>query len=443
MDHRLRQQDFADDDGNHMRPWLGCSIEDVENAKAILLIGSNIRKEQPLLGLRVRKAVRKGARAMAINALDYDFNFELSHKIVTPPSRLPHELAAVLRSVDPDSHAGGARSDSRPSDGAQSIGRVLQEAGGDAVLILGNGAGSHASASVLRALTQNLAEATGAAWGCLSEGNGVAGWIAGCVPHRTNAGQPLQGAGRNALDMVRDPLRGYLLLGAEPSVDCIDGHAASVAMANADSVVALTAFDVREHSRADVLLPITPYSETAGTYVNCEGRTQSVTAAVAPKGEARPAWKVLRVLGNLFEVDGFDYVTSEEVRDAVGWQGLSDTDTAQVLTPNLTKVMTRSDTELELIGDVPLYRVDGLVRRASALQATRDNLPPAAFLGPEEAQRKGVEEGDEVVVRGGDNEIRLPVKIDQRVTEGCVYIPGGYDRTAPLGISPTVSVVKG
>ena len=444
VDHRLRQQDFSDDDMKVMRPWLGCRIEEIEKAKAILLVGSNIRKDQPLLGLRVRKAALNGADIMAINALDYDLNFELSHKMIVRPTELTHELAAVVKSISNGSDVPSAISgwsESKHSEKVQAIGQALMQAEGDALIILGNAANSHPQASVLRALAQILAQCTNAKWGSVSEGNGVAGWVAGCVPHRSGANAVVEVVGRNALDMVRQTLRAYLLLAVEPNLDCIDGHAAALAMEKADCVVALSAFDIRNQVSADVLLPVVPFSETAGTFVNCEGRAQSVAAALAPLGEARPAWKVLRVLGNLCNVQGFDYITSEQVRDEINWQtptGFETENVFQLSAPSDTK----PNTDLERISDVPLYRVDGLVRRAEALQATRDTPPAMAWMENGQAQRIGLKDGDRVSIKGNGGESRLTVKIDPMVPDGCIYIPSGYEQTVQLGSTLAIKVTK-
>ena len=446
VDHRLRQQDFRDDDASIMRPWLGCRIEDVEKARAILVVGSNIRKDQPLLGLRVRNASRGGAKVMSINPMDYAFHFDVAHRMIAAPRDLPGRLASVVRAAygglgEPADVSAWA--DDADASTAGDIAAVLSEAGEDAVIVLGNGAASNADASVLRSLAQALAEKTGASWGSLSEGNGAAAWVAGCVPHRSAHTEPDSGTGergRNASEMISDPRKGYLLLNVEPALDC-EGAAVS-AMETADFVVALSVFDIRDSVDADVLLPVTPYSETSGSYVNCEGLLQSVTGAVPPPGEARPAWKVLRVLGNLFEADGFDYVTSEDVRDEIGWSA----DLASSASPRLDAPApsgdSNADSGLARIADVPLYRVDALIRRAESLQLTGDNPPATAQLCKTEAQRIGVADGDQVSVVGAAAGVLLPVRINETVPPGSVYVPSGWEATAPLGNTPYVSVSK-
>lgn len=445
VDHRLRQLDFADDHPAVMRPWLGCSIQDLETARTILLVGSNIRKEQPLLGLRIRRATLNGAKVMAVNALDYEFNFELADKALVLPSQLPAVLASiVVAAANGLQVAQEARAWAKPEHGrfAQTVAQLLMKEAGNAVIVMGSAANSHPQASVLRGLVRTLAQLTQAKWGCAVDANGAAAWVAGCVPHRTPAGELAGRAGCNALDMIRKPLRGYLLMGLEPVLDCIDGNAAANAMRQAECVVALTAYDIRANTNADVLLPITPFSETPGTYINCEGRAQSVSAAVPPQGEARPAWKVLRVLGNLFDLEDFSYITSEQVRDAVNWSAPASIESAPSIELSAAKEAAADSNSLELISDVPLYRVDPVVRRANALQATADNLPVQAFVAQHDAQRMGVVTGDQVIVQSNGVSVHLTAHIDSRVPAGGIFIPGGYDNSAQLAAFQRVEVAK-
>jgi NADH-quinone oxidoreductase subunit G len=385
---------------------------------------------------------------MAVNAMDYDFHFEVAHRIIAAPPHLPAALASVVAAAH---EAGGLPTDLAAwagqdrSDAGGQIARMLAEAGEGAVVLLGNAAASHAQASVLKSMVQALAQKTGASWGCLSEGNGAAAWVAGCVPHRTAHGQAAaeaEGSPANAYEITRDPRRGYLLLNVEPALDCADGRAADEAMRAADCVVALTAFDIRDSVDADVMLPVTPYSETSGSYVNCEGRLQSVAAAVAPQGEARPAWKVLRVLGNLFDAPGFDYVTSEDVRDEIAWS--EDLVSLDATRPDAHAPADEEEPAggLARIGDVPLYRTDPLVRRAGALQRTGDNPPAMARLCREEALKLGVADDDRVRVSANRASVSLPVRIDDAVPAGSVCVPAGWESTAPLGSAPFLRIEK-
>jgi NADH-quinone oxidoreductase subunit G len=252
----------------------------------------------------------------------------------------------------------------------------------------------------------------------------VGGYLAGCVP--------LEG-GMNARTMLERPRRAYLLLHAEPDFDCHDSRAAMKAMAAADLVVALAPYRSFAADYADVLLPVVPFSETPGTYVNCEGRMQSFNAVVKPLGEARPAWKVLRVLGNLMSLPGFDHESTEAVRDEVCRPDA----VAGRLDNRVDGIALKLDSapadELQRIADVPIYAGDPIVRRAGSLQRTRDALPPRCWLGPALAEQLGVKAGERVRVRQGEGVATVEVAIDERVPGGCVRLAAAHRHTAGLG----------
>ncbi len=439
VDHRLRQSDFSDDDIAPLFPSLGSSIEQLEQAKAILLIGTNIRKDQPLLGLRVRKAYLRGARIVAINSIDYPFNFDLAGKAIVAPEQLPYVLARVVAAMD----NGGAPpqglrawvSDA-PTQTEREMAEILKQAGEDAHIILGLSAIAHPKFSVLRGLAQAIQARTGARFGILPEANSAGGWLAGCLPHRGPIGQDVG-------DMLRDPRKTYLLVGVEPEYDCLESRVAADAMISAEFVVRMTAFDIEDSLPGDVLLPIAPFSETSGTYVNCEGRAQSATAVVPPKGEARPLWKVLRVVGNLLDQPGFEYMSSDDVRRELTWD-LDDcgpnTATRRLSEPG--KPANGKGIDVERVADVPLYRVDPYVRRAPALQAARDTPVPAAYMNAEQASELAVVNGDRIHAHMGESSVELDLIIDERVPTHSVYIPSGYPQTAPLGGVGMVRIVK-
>jgi NADH-quinone oxidoreductase subunit G len=244
--------------------------------------------------------------------------------------------------------------------------------------------------------------------------------------------------------MLEKKLRGYVLLGNEPELDCGDPATACKALSGAELVVAITPFDVRETVDADVMLPATPWAEMDGTFVNCEGVKQSFTAAVAPFAEARPAWKILRVMGNFCGASGFDYVSIDDVRGEIDYVpgdprwGFTRKRWNDVLTD-------RADNEIDLvrITDVPPLRIDGIVRRAPALQRARDNPGLAAHLNTTQVRRLNLDDGDLVHVHAGSDMVRLPVLSDERVPEGCVYIPAGFSEIAILGAATALRVVRG
>ncbi len=454
VDHRLRQMDFSDDANAPVFPWLGQTFPDLENLDAVLLVGSNVRKDQPLIGLRLRKAHLKGAKLMAINPVDYAFTFKLAHKVITDPLNMVHSLAGVAKALSalkttalPDSFTsafGGVESD----DTERAVAETLASHHNAAVL-LGNLAASHPQASRLRALAELIAEMSGAKLGHLPEANAAAAWLAGCVPHRDVAGSSAK-AGRHAAAMLREPLKAYILFGMEPELDCLCGAHARSAMEAAEFVVMATAFEPSSyHTRAldyaEVLLPLAPFTETAGTFVTAAGQRQAFDAATKPLGEARPGWKILRMLGHLMGQAGFDQATLDDVRAEIDTSGVvpaAGLKSWQLSTPPSLLSAAPAQGQLMRIAEVPIYAVDTLVRRAPALQACADNPQPSARVNASQAQRLGVNHGDVVVVRMLEGEAQLNLVIDPRVPEGCVLVPSGYPETAMLGAHGPATVVR-
>ncbi|MDH4134786.1 MAG: NADH-quinone oxidoreductase subunit NuoG, partial [Gammaproteobacteria bacterium] len=302
VDHRLRSADFSDDVQAPAYPGLGLPIREIEMLDTALLVGSNIRKEQPLLGLKLRKAFLNGANLFAINPVDYEFTFDLKARAISGPAALVASLARVARELatlkgqilPPGAQA---LATGTVSADEKRIAAGLHESKRAAIL-LGNIAQAHPQAAVLRSLADLVAELSGAASGVLSEASSAGGWIAGCLPHRAANNTPSSSAGRTAREMLTQPLKAYLVLGAEPELDSLDGQRAVATLKQAEFVVSISAFRSRAAEYAHVLLPLAPFTETDGTFVNAEGRMQTFAAAVTPAGEARPGWKILRVLGN-------------------------------------------------------------------------------------------------------------------------------------------------
>jgi NADH-quinone oxidoreductase subunit G len=442
VDHRLRQSDFSDDDAMPPFPYLGQSIANLERLTALLLIGSNLRKDQPLLNHRVRKSVRKGARAMVINPLDYDFNYRLAHEVVTPPAYLARAAARVAIALATLKHTQApaeVRALAGETDaGAQAMAEVLFKSDNAAVL-LGNLANFHPQAATLRAIAQHIADLSGARLGHIPEANGAGAWLAGCVPHRGPGGVRLAKSGRDAQAMLRDPLKAYLLFGVEPELDCLNGAQARAAMKAAEFVVMCSAFKPSIYRSgaidyAHVLLPLAAFAETAGSFVNAEGRRQAFNGAVEPPGQARPGWKIVRVLGSMMQLPGFAYTNIDEVRSEIKTDV---TPSAQLAATHIStpaeNLVPMSRAQVTRIAEVPIYAVDALTRRAPSLQATADNPGPAARLNAVQAATLGVSGGDQVLVRMAAGDAELELVIDARVPDGCVWIPAGYAETASLG----------
>ncbi len=439
LDHRLRQLDFSDQERTPLFPWLGCAIAEVEAADAILLVGSNIRKEQPLLGLRVRKAARAGAAVMAVNPVDYPFAFPLAARRIVRPSAMATELAGILaalfatRGETPPPEVQGLLADIRPTPEQEAMAARLARAERP-LLFLGMGALSSPWLATLRLLVALLAEGAGGRWGQLPDGGDAAGaWLAGVLPHRVAGGVGRERVGLDARAMLAAPRRAYLLYGCEPDEDFADPLLTRTALGAADFVAACTAFESpRLRELCQVLLPIVPFTETAGTLVNCEGRWQEFRAAVDPAGDSRPGWKVLRVLANRLELPGFDYLSADEVREAVRAR-VGDRTPRNELAPGAVD-MPAPGTGLERVGDVPIHAVDALVRRARSLQATPDGQwPRVVRLAPEDARRLGLEHAERVQVVQGEGSALLPLVVDATVAPGAVWIPAALPETAGLG----------
>ena len=452
LDHRLRQTDFRDQDEAPAWPWLGMSLADLERVDAALLVGSNVRKEQPLAGLRLRKAALAGASVFAVNPVDYGFHFDLAGRIVVPPDRMAGALAGIARAAGASGGAAGPEGagggpDPAPSPEQRAAAAAL--AGAErAVVLLGSGAAAHPRAAELRALARAVARGTGARLGFLSDGpNGAGAALAGMLPHRGPGGAPVASPGLDAAAMLEAKLPAYLLLGVEPELDCADSGAALAALGAARSVVALTGYVTPAmEAYASVLLPIGLFTETPGTFCNAEGRRQRYEAATTPPGEARPAWRILRVLANRLEVAGFDYETVEDVRaeadTAIGEAAPPDNlagPEAGALAPAgalAGEAEEGADTaapRLWRVGDVPLYAVDPLVRRAGALQRTVDAPAPAVRVNPALARALGLAAGAMAAVRQNGAERTLEVVEDPAVPDGCLLLHAGVAHSVGLG----------
>jgi NADH-quinone oxidoreductase subunit G len=273
-----------------------------------------------------------------------------------------------------------------------------------------------------------LASICEAKFGFLGEAaNSVGGYVAGAVPFGASTGI-------NAAQMLAHPLHAYLLLNAEVDLDTHDPHRALSAMRGADFVVALSAFRHRAVDYADALLPIAPFAETAGSFISTEGRLQTFNGVVRPLGEARPAWKVLRVLANLMGVPGFDFASAEEVRaELLGKVDLTAQLSNGLADSSQLEKLTSGTMGIQRIADVPIYFADALVRRAQSLQRTADAAVPAASMPGALLVQMGLRQGDRVHIAANGGEAVLEVRRDDRVPPDCVRIPAAHPLTSALG----------
>jgi len=379
-DFRLRHSDFSGDGKRAGIPWLGMPIADIGNLDCVLVVGSFLRKDHPLIAQRLRQAAKRGAQIHVLHSVDDDWLMPIAGKTIVAPSAIPGAIAAF---------------------------RGKLAAGKNAAVLLGNFAQQHPQAAQIHAAAQAL----GVKVGFLGEAaNSVGGYVAG-LP--TGGGLPA---------VARK--RALLLLNVEPELDCAD----PAAVRNAGFLVNLTSW---QSDVGDVLLPIAPFSETAGTFVSTEGRVQHFHAAVQPLGEARPAWKVLRVLGTLLGKAGFEFDTIEEVRQAC----LEGKDLPALLSNRIEGVAAAAPAAggLQRIADVPIYFADPLVRRALSLQKTGDAKPPRAWMNAKLLHKLGVSAGQPVLARMDGAVAKLPAALDDRLPDDCARIAAGHPATAGLG----------
>ncbi len=323
IDHRLRQADFRDQSADPGAPGLGgLAIADIDKLDGLLVVGSNLRREVPVLAHRVRKAARKGAKIAFLNPARYDYLFPVAAYLESAPAKQVADLAAIssacLDGAAPAKNLASLVSGAQVNTAHRAIAAAFKN-GSKRAIWLGALALRHPAYADLRALAAGIAAATGASLGTLAEGGNAAGaYLAGAVPHRDPGGIKSASPGKNARELLAQPQKAYLLFGGvEPWADGL-GQDAVKALAGAGFVVAATPYaDETLKSVAHVLLPIGTFVESSGTYVNLEGLWQSFAGAAKPLGEARPGWKVLRVLGNLAGIADFDYQSSEEVREEV------------------------------------------------------------------------------------------------------------------------------
>jgi len=438
IDHRLRQADFCDQEQAPLCPTLGQSLAGLESVSAALVIGSNIRKDLPLAGHRLRKAALNGAQVMFVNPVDYEFLFPVHAKAVAAPSQLVATLAGIAASYpdagrDAAADVRAAISAASPDDTQRAMATALRDAA-HATVLLGAVASAHPQYSLLKALAGVIAQHSDAVLGILPEAaNSTGAWLAGALPHRGPAGRRIGKPGLDAQSMLANPRQAYLLFNVEPAHDCNDPAQALEAMNAAGFVVSISPWASEAMQEvADVLLPIGPFTETSGTFINAEGRWQSFSGVASPAGDSRPGWKVLRVLGNQFGLDGFGQNSSEEVRDTLlGHAGILNLDNTQPPGPVTTG---QTGDGLERIGDVAINSADALVRRAAALQMTPDAGSAAlVHLNSRQAELSGVRDGYTVTVTQGDASKVMDVCIDERVADGCLWIQAGTVAAASLG----------
>ncbi len=378
-DFRLRHSDFSADGKRAGIPWLGMPIADLAKLDRVLVVGSFLRKDHPLIAQRLRQAAKRGTQIHVLHSVDDDWLMPIKSKKIVAPS----ELLSALPSFS-----------------------EILKSGKNAAILLGNFAQQHPQAAAIHAAAQAL----GAKVGFLGEAaNSVGGYVAG-LP-----------AGGSLPEVMKK--KALLLINMDPELDSV--HSVS----GAKFIVNLSAF---KSDVGDVLLPIAPFTETPGTFVNTEGRVQGFHAAVRPLGDARPGWKVLRVLGTMLGLPGFDFETAEQVKEAC----LKGRDVSSLLSNEISyrEVPTSRPMQgIQRIADVPIYFADPLARRSAPLQKTRDAQAPKAWMNRKLFEQLGLASVNRVRISQGKGEAVLVADLDDRLPDNCVRIAAGHPATAALG----------
>lgn len=419
IDYRLRMSNTEDQ--AELPRFLGFNapLSTLDEADAVVLIGSNLSKEQPLAAVRLRSAVKKGANVVAINPVDYEFNFKVNTKHIVAPHLLPNELAKLV--LDANSVLNTALKEKQK-----------------VVILLGALALHHPQAAIIRQIAQKLAGQCQATLGYLTDGaNAAGGALAGALPHRGPGGVAVDKVGLSADAMWKNPRKAYLLLNVEPDDDCNHPAQVAAALAKAETVIALSVYrNALLEEQADVILPLTPFTETAGTFVNTQGIAQAFAGVAKPLGSARPGWKILRVLGNFLHVDGFDYESIEDIRNE--YDALINSVSVPEPSPfPYIDSQVQTQTTLSRIGEIPLYSLDGLVRRAKPLQnmqALMEGDVSQLRIHPETGASLRLTPGGKAKVKqAGSASVTLPVIYDERIAKSAVWVAGGIAATRQLG----------
>ena len=439
IDHRIRQSDFSSQ--HQGSPWLGVHIDQIESFDQYLIIGSNIRNEQPLFASRIRKAVSRGAKLFLVNPIDNDSLMTVTEKIINPSHKLTHALAKILKSMMElkgvlkkdikfiKANLKKIKIDKTSNAIAQYLMKdILSGEKNKTFLFLGQLAQEHPNYSTIHALTFEISKLSGATFGILPPyANSVGLHAVNVLPEKN---------GLNAHTMFNEKLKAYFLLNIEPQLDTSNAQSMQKAIDSSDFTVALSSYQSKYLKHADVLLPISPFTESSGTVINMEGRVQSYTAVTQPLGQSRPAWKVLRVLANHLGLKGFDYESSLDVKKAYIKSKnnfiLKELSNEISIEKNY-KIVTRKPQQFSRIGEVHQYCIDPIVRRALSLQTSIQKKKAFAKMHPDDMSTLKLKLHDKIKVTQDGSSTILSVIEDQEIPKGSVYVPSGIDETSNLG----------
>ncbi len=403
IDHRLKQLDFADD---AVAESFAMPVAEIEQAKVVLIVGSNLRHEIPLLHQRLHKAAKRGQQVFVINPVDFEFTISLAGKQIVKPSQLAKTLATEKAAAFD----------------------ALKAAEGNAVILLGELAENHPQASHIHAAARALASETGAKINRIPQGANAVGL--------TQLGVLPSASGKNVAGMLSNAMSAYVLYGVEPQYDFANNAQALKALSNS-KVIAFAAFASGHlKSVAQIILPIAALPELEASITNLDGKIQFTSAAGKLPGESRAGWRVLRALAEKLNVTGFDYT------DLNGLRAQLKPKARQSGSALSGDAVVLASGELERIVSTPIYRGDAVLRRAASLNAHTLTQGAAAVLHPEEALARGLSEGVMVKLGDGVGSAALPLKVSKRVPQGCVWVESGYEATAPLSSTAGIALVR-
>lgn len=442
IDHRLQQVDFSGQEHINPTPY---APQDLESMDVVLVVGSHLRKHQPLLNARLRKAaVNNQAKVLTVNFLDVKQNLPIAEHLSVTPNTLVEQLAGIAKALL-NTRKGKATketkdlptllSDVEVNDQQRAFAELLHNAGDKKITVmLGEMTTGLAQLDTVRALVHAIAELAHAQFTVLSAANNSVGaCLSGVLPHKGAAGKALDEAGLNASQMLQDKLKAYVLLGLEPELDSIHSTQAITTLQKADFVISMNAYQTKVMlSYADVIFPAAIFAETSGTYINSNHDWQSFNGALQPIGEARPAWKILRVLANLLDIQAFDYNASDEILAEVQALCADMPDNAPTITlPN--SLDTPEISGLQRIHERALYATDALVRRSQALQHTVDAKNcTGVHINTQTITSLGLNAGQAVKVSQAGQDSVHTLVADERVADDCVLLYSGLVDNAQL-----------
>ena len=445
IDFRQRQTDFSNQDSLGVYPGLNCEISEMDNADAVFVIGSNMRSEQPIMHLKLRKAwYQNEAKVCVLNPADFDFRLDLAENLLVNIDQLPQVLAEVVCVILKSSKSGSdikkqfsaEFADIKPSKDAKNIAKILMDSD-NPMILSGALAANHPDASLILNLQNLLIKLLNAKGGRLSQGPNAAGAsLAGLLPHLSAAGKILKKSGLNADQMLQDAdKKVFILFNTDPVHDSRYGKEIAKALHKA-TVIAITPYaseSIKQY--ADVILPMGSFAESSGTYVNASGVWQSFRAILKPEGLVRPGWKILRVLANFLKLDGFDYESSDQVKsellNLIDKKHSDKNKSNKPVEIKLAKIKVKEQKQCKAVYNSAVYAQDSLVLRAESLQNT--NLTKnhnKVKISKAKADKLGVKAGDMVNLSMDKCDIKLPVYVDSSLPDLNIVFPVGFSKTS-------------